>query len=237
MPMNSLKKLLCSLSRDFVVLVAAVAAARLLIQDVRVYRNVVENGWVETAQMTLCGLAGLMAAVAAFRGGRGFGRMPLLLALLFFAMFFRELDAVFDKLLFHGAWQCFSIPLGVAFLWQVIRHFRDVCDDANALLATPTGRHLEIGFLTLLVFSRVLGMKALWKHIFDIPLWTDAVAPLYDAAGHLPSEIDILRHVKNAVEEGVELYGYMLLFFAVMEMLVGRSPRVPAGAGNAANEG
>ena len=93
------------------------------------------------------------------------------------------------------------------------------------------------GFLTLLVFSRVLGMKALWKHIFDIPLWTDAVAPLYDAAGQLPTDIDILRHVKNAVEEGVELYGYMLLVFAVMEMLVGRSPRVPAGAGNAANEG
>ena len=218
MPMNSLKKLLCSLSRDFVALVAAVVVALLLIHDVKVYRNVVENGWVETTQVVLCGLSGLMGVWVACGGGWGFGRMPLLLALLFFAMFFRELDGFLDKLLFHGAWQCFSVPLGVAFLWQVVRHFRDVCDDANALLATPTGRLLEIGFLTLLVFSRVLGMKAIWKPIFDIPLWTDAVAPLYDAAGQLPTDIDILRHVKNAVEEGVELYGDILLFLAVMEM-------------------
>ena len=70
-----------------------------------------------------------------------------------------------------------------------------------------------LAYLALAVlFAQGVGSKQVWRHVFDVPFWNDAIAPLRTPEGELPGEIDVFRHVKNTVEESFELASYLLLF-------------------------
>lgn len=209
--------LLRPLFKLFIALLATIFVLWLIHEDVELNHGIVENGYVETAQIVFCALSAVFAGLAA-RRSREFGRVLVLLALTFLAMFFRELDDVLDKLIFHGAWKLFALPLGGVFALLAFRRFRETVESAEALLETPAGRHMEIGFIILLGFSRVMGSKLIWNHLIsqnafqDIQVLKDIpITP--EAFGYLS------RAAKNAVEEGLELFAYMLIFLALAEIL------------------
>lgn len=191
----------------------AAGAALLVLFEVSRNGNVVENGPVELAQIALLALASLAYALRARAADAtgGPARAFVLCSLLVLAMTVRELDGFLDQAFFHGAWIPVVAAVLAAFLAVLLRRpaasFRDLADFA----AGPECPMLLAGVAFALLFAQALGYKGLWKHVFDVPLWTDAVAPLFDEEGHLPGDIDILRHVKNTVEESFELGCYLLV--------------------------
>lgn len=206
---------------------AALAAgiALLVLFEVARNGNVVENGPVELAQIALLALASLAYALRARAAGASGGpaRAFVLCSLLVLALAVRELDGFFDQAFFHGAWLLIDVAVLAAFLAVLLRRpaasFRDLADFA----AGPECPLFVVSVALAMLFAQALGYKGLWRHVFDVPLWTDAVAPLLGEDGHLPGDVDILRHVKNTVEESFELACYLgVLASAVLPPLLAR---------------
>ena len=168
-----------------------------------------ENGFVEGAQVAVLLLSGLLFALSARRADRRYAPALLLLVLGIACMAVRELDGFFDTAIAHGAWKFVVAPFPLAALALAIRRPAALRDSLAALLATRAGHALELFALALLAFSRSLGMKVLWTTLFG-------------AAGFGLSE-DQLAHVartaKNAMEEGSELYAYLVLLLAALSAL------------------
>lgn len=112
----------------------------------------------------------------------------------FFAcMFIRELDILFD-MIFHGAWKYFAIPLALFFSFLALRNsISPVIDDLACFMRKKSYPILLISLLVLLFVSRIFGSMHLVK----------LVCP--------PS---CQYPMKNFMEEGLELFGYLILFLS-----------------------
>ena len=118
----------------------------------------------------------------------------ILIGGLFLAMLIRELDAVFDTIS-HGCWVWFALTTSViALIWPVAK-WKTTVAQLEQYAQTPGYGMMLAGLMTILVFSRLLGMGELWNFI------------LQDGC---------VRAAKNAVEEGCEMYGYMLCLTATL---------------------
>ena len=158
-----------------------------------------ELGYVELGQTVLLGTAVLLAAVAAWRSDAS---EPLLacLALGFAILFVRENDQVLELWLPHGIWKW---PAGVLFLVLAtvfLRQRRRVLDQLLDLSRRPAFG-VFLGGFSALVFSRLFGRGDFWQAIMGERYW---------------------RPVKNAAEEGVELFALALLTAGVVELLLVR---------------
>ncbi|MDJ0859985.1 MAG: hypothetical protein QNI90_07470 [Dinoroseobacter sp.] len=114
----------------------------------------------------------------------------LLVSTVFLCMFVRENDGLLDGIA-HGFWRVPVTVIGVAGVFAVLSN--------KKTLRSPLERHaqdssfwiLAIGFLQLIVFSRLFGSGHLWDHI--------------------PNQAD-LGPVKAIIQESTELLGYSLIF-------------------------
>ena len=190
--------------------------------DARSGRGVAENGYVESTQVASLVLSALLLGAAAKRSA--LRRDGLATALLFIAlgvggMAIRELDGFFDKLLFHGAWKIVVLPIALGIVVLIARQRRRWIDSLAALLDTHVGMLLEIFVLTLLVFSRTFGIKALWETLFS------QTTNLHLMADQVPYAA---RAAKNVAEEVTELFAYMELLTASFWALFERRINVTA---------
>lgn len=106
-------------------------------------------------------------------------------------MLIRELDGVFDKIT-HGFW-VYPAMAWVGLTLVLAARFRDGL--LAAMVAATRSRsfvYIVIGLAVVLAFSRVFGTSSLWKVVLD----GGASVAL----------------VKNTVQEGLELLGYLLIF-------------------------
>ncbi len=194
---------------------ALVAGAALLVMfEAARSGNVTENGPVEFAQLGVLVAASLvfgLRARAAARGGSGPDRAFALCGLLVLAMAVRELDGFFDALLFHGAWALVDGVLLAVCLAVLLRPLSRTARDFADFAAGPECPLFVAGLALAVLFAQGIGSKQVWRHVFDVPFWNDAIAPLRTPEGELPGEIDVFRHVKNTVEESFELAGYLLV--------------------------
>lgn len=185
--------------------------------------GVSEGRCVESAQIGALCLSGVLLSIAAWRSSRradGLATALVCVSLGVGLMTIRELDGFFDKALSHGSWKWFTLPFLLGAVAIIACHRRKWLDSVAALLETRTGFLLEVFLLTLLVFSRLFGIKAIWTELFTqtiTPQLTDEQAPL------------AARIAKNAVEEVCELFAYMLLVAASIESLLGRRDPGPRG--------
>ena len=152
-----------------------------------------------------------LRARAAARGGSGPDRAFALCGLLVLAMAVRELDGFFDALLFHGAWALVDGVLLAVCLAVLLRPLSRTARDFADFAAGPECPLFVAGLALAVLFAQGIGSKQVWRHVFDVPFWNDAIAPLRTPEGELPGEIDVFRHVKNTVEESFELAGYLLV--------------------------
>ncbi len=170
-------------------LALAVAALIVVIDAVVLKNGVSEGSLTETMQEWLLMFATLGALRRAWHdtGQRGFA---LLLAGLFGAMFFRELDGFLDDIIFHGSWKLFVVPWLIISVLLALRYGKTIFSGAADFVRSRPYIIITTGLLIVLVFSRILGHKSIWLALQEAPP---------------------LRTVKNAVEEGVELLGYFLI--------------------------
>lgn len=144
----------------------------------------------------------LLVAILFYIGSRVSGHWRgLCIALTFAAAVaaVREQDSFFDHNVFDGAWQLVAAALLVwaaSILW---RYPGSLADEASSFANSRGAGLLMAGFVTVFVFSRIVGMQTFWRNV---------MGDRY------------LRVVKNIVEEGIELFGYSLLVLAAAETVL-----------------
>ncbi|XKE46365.1 hypothetical protein LG302_04290 [Halomonas organivorans] len=157
-----------------------------------------EFGFTEFTQSLLL-LGATLLALATRLLDRELPHLSLLLVALLGASLIREQDMWLDTRVFDGAWQVLVTLLVLPVLFVVIRGRRAFVAELERYAATFAGGLFAAGFLTTYAFSRLYGRSIFWEA---------ALSEHY------------LRTVKNIAEEVTELFGYTLLFIAMLELLL-----------------
>nr|WP_067297995.1 hypothetical protein [Marinobacterium profundum] len=184
-----------ALFRFFVLVVAILWVPLALILDTSVFNDEVsEVSVTELSQeaLLLCSavLFWLLSARRPF--GRGF---YTLVAGFFSCMFIREQDAFFD-LIAHGFWVYPALLMTLITLLIAAFQRRTIMPAMAAATRSVPFAYILVGLAILLFFSRVMGTGSFW----ELLLADNSVAAL----------------VKNTVQEGLELLGYILMLYGTL---------------------
>jgi hypothetical protein len=156
-----------------------------------------EWGYVETLQSTFLAASMVLLLWMAHSRPRQ-AQLALCGALAVSILLIRENDQLLELFLPHGAWKWLALPLAIVLLWKCLRHRGPLHTQAQLLSASPPfGVYLAAG--STLVFSRVFGSTRFWEAVMGEQYF---------------------RQVKNAAEEGVELFALGLIFAATLEWLL-----------------
>jgi len=126
---------------------------------------------------------------------------PLLLLLggFLLVVFIREQDFFLDEI-YHGAWFPFAMIVTLLTLYFVLKKWKQLKDNILEYVKTPSFGIIICSIMEIFIFSRLFGNKNVWFNFFN----TETFTPLQHA-------------VKNAAEEGSELFGYTLILISVFE--------------------
>jgi len=192
------------IARAFLYILLAAAAAQLALIEVRhvTWRNPFhELGFVEIAQSLLLAAS----AILLFWMGhtrRHQAQLASCAALAMTILLIRENDYTLELFLPHGAWKWLALPVAGVLVWQCIRHRNALKTQLRSFSsALPFGVYLAGG--STLLFSRLFGNKVLWEAVMSERYF---------------------RAVKNAVQEGIELFALGLFFCCYRGMGVVGAP-------------
>lgn len=165
--------------------------------------NVAESSPVEWVQeimlfFTLLLFFGLAKKQAEYRS------FATLVGSFFTCLLIRELDGVFDQIT-HGFWKYPAWAVAVIAIGYAIKHKQATLEKLVEYSKHPSFGLMLGGLCSLLVFSRLFGMGA---------LWTEVMGDNY------------VRTVKDLVEEGVELMCYTLIFSSAVWYRLSFKPQV-----------
>lgn len=154
-----------------------------------------EDGLVENLQLAALGTLILGCAWLALRtpAMRSFWLVTggvLGLALI------REMDRLLDQVV-HGFWKAPAGLLALVLLVVVWRRWPFIWRGFRQLVHIPAWGFWMAGALTVVIFSRLMGQKLLWNYLIEDP--------------------QVARHLKNMVEESLELLGYTLAVCGLIE--------------------
>lgn len=114
-------------------------------------------------------------------------------------MLIREWDGIFDNI-FHGAWKFIAIPAALLCIWLALRNgITRVAKELADFMNTKSYWLLCLGLIIVLVFSRIIGMRSVVQ---------------------LLSGTHFHESIKNLLEEGLELLGYMIIFTSAVYYLL-----------------
>jgi hypothetical protein len=148
-----------------------------------------ESSLVEISQAIAILCSGLFFALGARNNIDQRGYL-LIVATLFLCLFVRENDALLDTIV-HGFWRVPAlIVLGVG-TFAVFRNKNTIRAPLSQHTKDSSFWLLIVGFLQLIVFSRLFGSGQLWEHV--------------------PGQVDFVV-IKRMVQEGLELVSYALIF-------------------------
>ncbi len=154
---------------------------------------VTEGTLTELAQAALIGLTSVLFFIGARRDPRAAAYL-MGVATLTAAMFLRENDALFDRIQ-HGFWAYPVALLLLAGLVYMLRHRGTFRGPFRHHMASREAVFFILGFLVVLFFSRVFGSGELWRGVMG-------------AAYNF--------QYKAAIQEGIELLGYMLIGYGAV---------------------
>ncbi|WP_236127652.1 hypothetical protein [Cedecea colo] len=118
-------------------------------------------------------------------------------------MLIRELDFIFDELS-HGCWVWFALFTALACISYALRNKEKTLEGIASFMRHPAYGMMLSGLLCVLIFSRLFGMHTLWEGL------------MLDGYNRL---------VKNMVEEGTEMFGYILCMLSTIWYLRHRPER------------
>ena len=201
-------------SRFLVYGVFAVLLAELLKWDTSIDESEVkfsEFSYVEYMQSLLLFLCSSVCLVFYFsKHTKTFKFIFLLIFGLSSAALIREQDFHFDQLLGRRMWP-YPVYLVLGFVgYKTYKGWTAALEQLAQFMATKSYAFLTFGMITVFIFSRLYGRRVFWEAVM---------------------EEKYFRSVKNASEECIELYGYLFLLIAVVELviLVRRNQKFPSG--------
>ena len=154
-----------------------------------------EDSLTERSQEALLLLAALGMLFMASRL-QHVSTLALAFAGFFMVSFIRELDALLEQNIGTGTWQVLVTIVLLAVFYRLRVNWSGFKNQLSGHLESYSFGLFIAGFLTTYIFSRLIGNEELWLAIL---------------------EENYRRSAKNAVEESVELLGYALLLFSVVE--------------------
>ncbi len=168
-------------------------AALLGLREFGVTAMLGESGAIELGQVALLGATG---ALLLFSKKHPSAAALQLGGILIAVLLVRELDALFDVMLYHGAWKLPALALlGVA-LRHAIRNREALSRGVRAQVKQRSTGLFFTAFAIVLVQSRLMGMQDAWRAI---------LGESYE------------REFPRLIEELLELSGYALLVVAAVE--------------------
>lgn len=111
----------------------------------------------------------------------------------FIVVFIRELDWLFDNIR-HGFWKYMAITISLIFISFSIKARDGFMESLNNFVSSKYYYTFIIGFIILMVFSRLMGTKEFFKFI------------LIDKTA--------IINIKNIIQESLESLGYTVILFA-----------------------
>ncbi|MCT4717094.1 hypothetical protein MUA01_19260 [Enterobacteriaceae bacterium H18W14] len=194
------------LKRLFLIILCALAVASgvlILFSDVIWFHDFVrENSFTEIVQESIL----LLLALLFFGHAK---KVPsrrhssVLIGGFFTCMLIRELDFAFDQI-FHGSWVWFALFTTFACVSYALRNKPKALEGLAAFMRHPAYGMMLAGLLCVMVFSRLFGMHELWEGL------------MLDGYNRL---------VKNMVEEGTEMFGYIICLLSGIWYLCHRPER------------
>ena len=176
-----------------------------VITEVMVNKNVDEGCLTEKIQVLLVAGCFILYAIHAIRNTK-YRLSNSLVAILFLLFFVRELDAFFDDVFFHGAWFYIVLIILIFSFLYYYKRIHLVLNDFLDFTKTPKFLLLVWGLISLLLLSRLLGYKEIWKTLF-------LAMPIENI-----TDFEVLyRPFKNIVEESVEIISYLALFLSALD--------------------
>lgn len=115
----------------------------------------------------------------------------ILMAGLFAMMFVREGDYYLDAI-FHGFWKVPVAMILITTVYFAYQNRKTILEPMLTHMESKPFVYIFIGFMIIVIFSRVFGTGSLWREIMG------------DNYHHL---------YKTIIQEGLELFGYSLLFY------------------------
>ncbi len=156
-----------------------------------------DNYFSEVPQNVLLLLIILLPAGLAYRyrTGRAF---LVCVALFFLACLVREFDNELDALLFFGAWKIPALSVGALLAYYIYRRWGHLQTDVLALGDSIAMGVFGLGWVLLMVFSRLWGGNGMWRYL-------------------MPGDT-FNRTLVRVSEEGIELMAYTVIFIGVLEL-------------------
>ena len=199
--MESKFKIVCFGFIKFFVLVLMALLSLSIVYSVTYY-DISRTGVISDSSLTEAlqeSLLFISICIYAYIVKRYHAKGVILVAGFLTCMLIREWDVVFDDLLFHGAWKYLAIPAALLSCYLALRSGKDkVIADLACFMQKNAYNVLLLGMTVVLVI-RILGMRVLLK---------------------LFSSISFNQGLKNFIEEGSELFGYLIIFYATLMFLL-----------------
>lgn len=187
------KELLSNLSWLLLIALSCLIPVLTVYLDIAVLNNdVAETGVTETLQHLLLFFTTLIFIKKARQSNPNQG-LNILIAGFFAVVLIREFDFLFDMIV-HGFWKYPALIVTGISIALAMRHRHNLAQGLLDFTNSQLGLLIILGLIILLLFSRTLGTGSLWE----------AIVP--------NSEARFLT--KTAVQEAIELLGYILIFWA-----------------------
>ena len=157
-----------------------------------------EYSFVESAQSVYLLVSVIFLSFLYYRF-KNFKPLLLLLGGGLLVILIREQDFFLDKI-YHGAWFPFAMIVTILTLYFVFKKWKQLKENIVEYVKTPSFGIIICSIMEIFIFSRLFGNKNVWFSFFN----TETLTSLQHA-------------VKNAAEEGSELFGYTLILISVFE--------------------
>jgi len=128
---------------------------------------------------------------------KGYLAVKYILILIVGLFFIREQDAFLDTTIAEHAWKFLCGIYAIVIGYKIYKIRKSIKSEVEEFIKTSPSGIIFLGFVTLLIFSRMFGRKKFWKAV--------------------EGSEDYTRSVKNAAEECTELFGYFLILVGIAE--------------------
>jgi hypothetical protein len=123
----------------------------------------------------------------------------MLISALCAMAFIREQDMHFETVIGDGTWPIPVFAILAVVMYKIFRIRKDLIAEIASFMKTRSYGFFSAATITIFIFSRMFGRTVFWEAVMGDQYF---------------------RSVKNVAEESLELYGYLLLIIAVVELAI-----------------
>ena len=160
-------------------------------------QSVKEGELIENSQEILVFITAVIAAVVGYKHPR-IRVFSYVFSAIAVVSLIREMDKYLEINLFDKAWQTLALVVILPTLWFAYKNRSKFIDQLYGIFNTFSFGLMFTGAIIIHVFARLFGRQSIWKTLM--------------------TEENYIRAIKDAVEEGVELMGYAIIFMGAIEL-------------------